>query len=238
MRIVDTEKPLRILITNSKGGCGKSTVATNLAGHYAGLGFHTAIIDHDPQGSSSHWLKVRDSKGKAVKIYNVHAAQKGMVGTRSWQRSVPANVQRIIIDTPAGVHGNELEDLIRDCDIIIIPVLPSPIDIRAAAGFIGEILLNRSFRNGKKRIGVIANRARKNTIVYGKLQLFLKSLKIPFICTLRDSQNYVVAADLGSSVFEISTTNVKKDCDEWEVLTNWLNCHKSPIIAQNQEQQL
>jgi len=222
-RVVDQVKPTRILIANAKGGCGKTTLATNTASYFAKQGYKSAIIDHDPQGSSEQWISAR-SHSLPV-IYSVAAFRKENThATRSFQLKAPINTSHIIIDTPAGLTGNVLSDHLRHCDIIMIPVVPSVIDIRAATQFIKEVLLSPGFRIKPKPIAVIANRVKRNTLGYNKLEVFLNSLNIPFITTIRDTQQYVRAAEFGMGIFDFSQPQ-EKDLQEWQPLIQWLNSH-------------
>jgi len=225
MRVYHTATPQRVLIANSKGGCGKTTIATNLASYYATRNHGTALVDYDPQGSSALWLKARN--GHEHEIHGISAyKQQSNLTTQSWQLRVPQDTTRVILDTPAGIPQQQLSTLIRQSDVIIVPVLPSPIDIRAATHFIGNILLNPEYRRNPKHIAVIANRVKRNTLIYGKLELFLKSLKIPFIGSLRDTQNYVKASDQGLGVHDW-TTPTKKDRREWFPIIYWIEKHLS-----------
>lgn len=211
----------RIVLLNSKGGSGKSTVVTSLAGYYASRGYPTALYDFDPQGSSMRWLKLR-SEDKAP-IYGVAAFESTKPGTtRSWQLRVPPETQRIIIDTPAGINSKQLVELVRSVDTIVIPVLPSPMDIHATTHFVRELLLVGKVRTHGTRVTIIANRVRENTLVYRALQRFLDTLRIPLVTHLRDTQHYIHAAELGLSIHELKSRRTKSDLKLWEPLVNWL----------------
>ncbi|WP_255858170.1 ParA family protein [Bacterioplanoides sp. SCSIO 12839] len=221
-RVVGMTAPVRVMIANAKGGCGKTTLATNVASHFAHGGELTAMIDYDPQGSSMDWLAARDvhlPTITGVAAYQKHAPQ---TSTKSWALRVPANTSRVVIDTPAGLAGNVLSDLIQQSDMLLIPVIPSAIDIRAATGFIRDVLLSRSYRMNPKPIAVIANRVRKNTLIYGKLEKFLNSLQIPFITALRDTQFYVRASEHGLGIVDFDQKD-KKDIAEWQPLIEWID---------------
>lgn len=211
---------LRIVVLNTKGGCGKTTLATNLAGYYASHNYRTALLDADPQASSLRWLNNRSE---------VHAAVTGIVGverslrvTRSFQMRMPPGTERLIVDTPAALDSRRLQELTHGADAILIPVLPSDIDIHAAARCIADVLVVGRIEQRAERVAVIANRTKKNTLVFSKLQQFLNSLGIPFLTTLRDTQNYVHASELGLSIHELDARSTRQDVRDWEALINWL----------------
>lgn len=221
-RIVQVDAPFRIMVANAKGGCGKSTIATNLASFMSNSGHITSIIDYDPQCSSIDWLKDRDPQ--LPSIHGIPAAQRTnpTANTRSWSLRVPAGTTRVVLDTPAGLTGNELSDLIQYSDIILIPVIPSAIDIRAVTFFIKDVLLSYAYRVNPKPIAVVANRVRKNTIIYGKLERFLATLSIPFIATFRDTQQYVRASEQGMGLIDLAQVE-EKDKKEWMKLLAWID---------------
>jgi len=213
----------KILVINSKGGCGKTTVATNLASYYVSQDLSTALLDFDPQGSSIRWLNQRPQS--RPEIYGVHvASRKNNTGvTRSFQMRVPAETERMIIDAPAGVSGHELVDFIHLVDTIVVPVLPSSIDIHAVTRFIEELLVVGKVRKRGVDVAVVANRVKKNTLTYKSLERFLKTLKLPFITTLRDTQNYVHAAERGIGLFEMWDKRTDSDKAQWRPLVRWLD---------------
>lgn len=212
----------RILVVNAKGGCGKTTIATNLASYYASKGSPAALLDYDPQGSSMQWLAQRSDDYQT--IHGVAAFRKPTSGmTRSWQMRLPAETERLILDAPAGIHGMPLIDLVRESDTIIVPVLPSPIDIHAASHFIKDLLLVAKVRARSIRLGVVANRVRKETRVFQSLQRFLDSLHIPFITYLRDTQNYVRSSEEGLGIHEWQEGyKIRQDRQQWEKLIRWI----------------
>lgn len=201
-----------ILVVNSKGGCGKSTIATNLACYYALRGLKTALVELDFQRSSLEWLAQRPD-GRAPIL--------GIDGTAQRVR-YPAGTQRAVLDSPAHIRGRQVTDLVRRADRVLVPVLPSPLDIRAAAHFIGDLLLSGAVRLRDRRLAVIANRVRENTLIYVSLQKFLRRLEIPFVATLRDSQVYIRAAAKGLGIFELPPSTVQRDFEQWRPLIRWL----------------
>lgn len=221
VRVITRLSQHHILILNSKGGSGKSTVASNLASYYTTTNRKPALLDYDPQGSSTHWLNLRGNE--LPEIFGIKAYEKQHSGiTRSQHLKTPADVSRLIYDTPGSLDGLELDQLLDKADTILIPVQPSPIDIHAATRFIQKVLLNPHFRRSKKRLAVIANRAKRNTLVYSKLRLFLNRLGIPFIATISDTQAYVKAFENGMGVSELKTKQALSDTESWEGLHEWI----------------
>ncbi|MCP4188563.1 MAG: AAA family ATPase [Gammaproteobacteria bacterium] len=218
----------RILISNAKGGCGKTTITTNIASHYAQQGLNVRLFDHDNQGSSLAWINRRAETLNT--IHGVDASKnKDHRLTRSWQLRVPPETDVAVIDTPAGAEIIELTSLFQHNDSVLIPVLPSPIDIHATAHFIKELLTTGKARKRMIRLAVIANRVRKNTIMYHALERFLFSLNIPFISSLRDTQLYARAIETGIGVQELSSSRNKIDREQWAPILRWL---ETPVTSE------
>ncbi|HEY0720172.1 MAG TPA: ParA family protein [Gammaproteobacteria bacterium] len=221
VRVLPEQKVRRILVVNGKGGCGKSTVATNLAGYYASVGQNTALFDFDPQGSSMQWLAMRDKQNNP--ITGVDAYRRPGTGmTRTFQMRIPPGAQRIILDAPAGASGQMLVDMVREADTIIIPVTPSPIDIHATSRFIGELLLVGKVRARGVRMGVVANRIGKKSEVYQKLEKFLATLNIPFLARLHDNLDYLRAAERGMGICELRSKDNRYELSQWKNLIRWV----------------
>jgi len=191
----------KIVILNPKGGCGKSTLATNIAACYAGRGPQPAIMDFDPQGSTMSWLKRRPKD--LPPIHGIAAYKKSMQATRSWQLRVPESTVDLIVDSPASISHDDLRELTRDSSSILVPVLPSAMDIDAASRCVADLLLVAKVNRNEGKLAVIANRTRKNTKSFGRLMRFLDSLGIPIIAVLRDTQNFVHAAEKGVGIHEL-----------------------------------
>lgn len=203
-----------VLVLNPKGGCGKTTVATSLAAFLAGGGKRVGLVDFDRQGSAADWLDLRPEGAPPISAVTVDVeAAKALI---------PRDLEWLVMDAPGHLHGKELKKMVRKAQMLLIPVLPSPIDIRATARFIEELLLVGRINRKETRIAVVANRARENTVVYHTLQRFLASLGIPFIATLRDSMNYIRAAERGLGVGELAPALAQNDVEQWRSLLRWL----------------
>jgi chromosome partitioning protein len=214
------DKLNKIVILNPKGGCGKSTLATNLAAAYAQRGPTPAIMDYDPQGSTMAWLERRPAELAA--IHGIAAYKKSMQATRSWQLRVPNDTVNLLIDSPASVNHDDLRELTRDSTSILVPVLPSTMDIHAASRCIADLLLVAKVDRRDRKLAVVANRTRKNTKSFAKLMRFLDSLGIPIIAVLRDSQNFVHSAEQGIGLCEMQPSRVQKDVEQIEKIVSWL----------------
>jgi len=210
-----------IMVLNSKGGSGKSTVASNIASYYASKGKKVLLVDFDPQGSCLDWLAARPSGRSSIS---------GIDGS-SGNFRVPRSADYVVYDTPAAVHGKELSNYLRRAQSIIIPVLPSPIDMRAATPFIKKVLENGRVARKEARIALIANRCRENYNIYHQLDAYLRKVrKAPFISVLRETQNYVRAAERGLGIFELAPYLVRRDLDQWDPIIRWLNSKRSQPV--------
>ena len=211
----------KIVVLNPKGGCGKSTLVTNLAARYAQYGTSPAIMDHDPQGSSIAWLRRRSSD--YFKIHGIDACKPSMQATRSWQLRVPSDTINLLVDSPASISHDELRRLSSDATNLLVPVMPSSMDIHAASRFIADLLLVAKIDRRERKLAVVANRTRKNTKSFARLMRFLDSLGIPIIAVLRDSQNFVHAAELGIGVSEMPPSRVRDELRQLDTIISWLD---------------
>ncbi|MGB1271538.1 MAG: ParA family protein, partial [Endozoicomonas sp.] len=189
------------MILNSKGGAGKTTLATNLACYYLRQGFKTALVDFDPQGSSTFWAKERPSHLGTVQLIEASKQPMGVTGAKYFMPE--PGTQITVVDTSAGMDVVNNSAEIQKSDVILIPVLPSPIDMDSATKLIADLLLKVRLNRSKARIAVVANRCRKNTVSFRKLKLFLHSLNIPFIGVIWDSQFYVRTCEKGAGIFDL-----------------------------------
>src|SRR5580692_3604848 len=199
----------RIVVLNPKGGSGKTTIAVNLAGYLASRGQRPVLMDYDPQGSSGRWVSRRDPARPRVYLISAHERNPRM--TRSFQLRPPGDTTHMILDTPAAVTGQTMIELTRDAHKILVPVA--------------------KIRRDDNRLAVIANRVKVNTLVYQSLLRFLESLAIPIVASLRDSQNYIRAAETGLGIHEMKLPQVYEDVRAWESLTAWLESTDAPQHA-------
>lgn len=209
----------KIVVLNPKGGSGKTTIATNLAAYFSTQGMEPTLMDMDRQGSSMHWLDKRFADLPV--IHGIAAYENQMRVTRSWQMRVPPQSQRVVVDTPAAIDPQALPDITRGAQAILIPVLPSDIDIHAATALISNLLLIARIRRSDGRIGVLANRVKSNTLIYQALMRFLRNLRIPIVGVLRDSQAYVRCAEQGIGIHEMKPHHVRKDLEQWKSILSW-----------------
>jgi len=211
-----------IMVMNNKGGCGKTTMATNLASYYASEGYKVALADFDPQASSLEWLKARPEE--YAEIIGIPAFEKGL--------RTPRNTEYLIIDVPAAIRGKQLAELARRAQTVVIPVMPSAFDMRACVHFIRDLYLVNKVSRKEVKLAVVANRVKEHTLIYQSLEEFLNLIKIPFVTSLRDTQNYIRASERGIGIFEMANYMVEKDLEQWVPLLRWLNSKRSiPTIS-------
>lgn len=207
-----------IMVMNAKGGCGKSTLATNLASYYADCGYGVALADYDPQRSSLDWLDRRpDNRAKIA----------GIAGFEDGLRKVPRSADMVIIDAPARSHGKELTNLVNHAETIIVPVLPSTIDMQASDRFIKELKDVGKISRKQAKIGVVANRVREYTLIFEELDEYLTKLKVPYLASLREAQNYVRAYTRGLGIYELPEYLAWPDWEQWDPLIKWVDSKRS-----------
>jgi len=207
-----------IMVLNAKGGCGKSTISTNLASYYAWEKEQNVVLaDFDPQGSSLAWLEARGEEWPEI------------LGVAAWKESLrpPRDTDVLIMDAPARAHGAELTQLLRRAETVLFPILPSPVDMRAATGYMEELKSSGRFERGEVKVGIVANRVREQTVIFSDLYEFIKKLKVPYVATLRDTQNYIRAEQRGIGIFEMAPSQAWRDVEDWQPLVRWLNSKRS-----------
>ena len=197
-----------ILVVNPKGGSGKTTIATNLAGYYAKKNIPVSLVDLDPQRSSFQWAKSRPASAGEIRLHT--------------EINDDYETRRVIYDCPAQIHLGLTADLINQSDIIIMPINPSIFDHRAAFKFIFDVRgLIRADLCKKIKIGLVANRANAKFKSYTEVGKFSKMMQTPIVASLRNSQNYVRAAEAGLSIFEMPNSGMEADTEQWRSLTYW-----------------
>lgn len=217
----------RIIVLNAKGGCGKTTVATNIASGYAIRGFRTALIDYDPQASAMQWLRARSRVAPPIQGVAIHDASRVPLAG-AWQLKVPRDTQRVVVDTPAGLRAMDLAGRITADDMLIVPIQPSAIDIRATADFIRDLLLVARLRPQDRRLAIVGNRTRRGPALQ-VLKDFLENLQIPVLEHLRDASMYGAAAEQGLGVCELSVQQSRLARPGWQAILNWLEGGAAPL---------
>ena len=211
----------KIVVLNPKGGSGKTTLATNLAAHYAGRGIPTALMDHDPQGSSTRWLSLRPANSPP--IHGVNACPTSINATRTWLLRVPPQTQVVIADTAAAIPASQLADYTRTADAIVVPVGSSDMDIHAASRFVADLLLVARINRREGKLAVVANRVRARSLASRRLMRFLARLSIPVVTVLRDTHNYAHASQAGLGIHELAHARFEPDRAQWAPLIQWLD---------------
>ncbi|MES2858256.1 MAG: ParA family protein [Pseudomonadota bacterium] len=202
------------LVACSKGGVGKTTVATHLAAEAALSGLHTALVDADPQGSSTRWCERRAGMAHAVLPVD---------GTRkSWAKHLPGDTQRVVIDSPAGAMADQLEHFLDAADAVVVPIQPSALDIEASVRFVESLGRHPRVRKGKLRVGLVGNRLKPHTNASQQAIEILHGWPFPLVAQLRDSQAYVVLTGLGKSLFDYNGAQVREHQADWQPLLHWL----------------
>lgn len=202
---------------NPKGGCGKSSIATNLAGYCSKFRQQVVLADLDPQQSASEWLALRPETLPTIEG----------VSANPLTLDLPKQRGIMLIDTPAAIADEALGSYLKLAHTILVPVLPSAIDIRAANHFIELLLEQRRVLKERVKVAVIANRIKQRTHGFTALQKYLRMLDIPYLTALRDSQNYIRAADNGLSIFELKARDAGNDWREWRPVIDWLGSRDS-----------
>lgn len=211
----------KIVVLNPKGGSGKTTLATNLASFFATRGPPPTLVDCDPHGYSTRWLSRRARE--RPKVYGVSAFEQCSRAGRQFEIHAWPGSNQLILDLPAAIADEQLYYQTYDANSILIPVLPSEIDIYCAARFIADLLLFAQLDRRNRNLAIVANRTRKNTKSYRMLMRFLTSLEIPIIAELRDSQNYVHASAAGIGICELPAYKVRQDVEQFAPIVNWLD---------------
>jgi chromosome partitioning protein len=203
-----------VLVASSKGGAGKSTLATNLAAWFALDGKRTALLDADRQQSATRWAEKRAGMDSAVLPLD---------GTRrGWENRLPNDIERLVVDAAAGAMGEDLESVLAKADAVIVPVNPSMIDLEATVPFLNSLAAHPRVKKGKLPVALVANRLKPHTNASQQAVGQLKAWPYPVAGQLRDSQAYVLMAALGKSVFDYHSEQIRGHQDDWAPLLKWL----------------
>jgi chromosome partitioning protein len=207
-----------VLVANPKGGSGKTTLATNVAGWLAGRRQRVVLADFDPLRSATEWLARRPRLFPAVSGWT--PASKDEPRER--------NPQWLVVDTPAALHGESLRDAMHRADILLVPVSPSMFDMAATQHFLGQIRAYKAVKKGEIAIGLVAMRVDPRTHSAGELEQFLTGFEFPLVAHLRQTQVYVHCARDGLSVFDLPRSRAEQDWEQWRPLTRWI-ARQNPV---------
>ena len=223
----------RIVVLNPKGGSGKTTIATNLAACYAANGHRPALMDLDPQGSSMRWLRKRPDDSPP--IHGIAGFERYANVTRSWQLRIPVECTAVILDTPAALEAHSLPELTRGADAVLVPVMPSDIDIHATAKCIADLLLVAKIRRCRSTHRNHREPGAREHARVPFADAVLEQPRHPAVATLRDTQNYLRSAEAGIGIHDMPHWQVQQDLDHWQRLTDWLGAkrrgqHRRPEV--------
>ena len=205
-----------ILIANPKGGSGKSTLAANVAGWLAAKRQRVVLGDADPQRSASDWLARRPALFPPIGGFS------GELRKKELKDVAPA---WLVVDSPAGLHGDALRDAVRRADMLLVPVAPSTLDTGATQRFLEELALHKAVREGDVAVGIVGMRVDARTRSAAELDEFLEGFDFPVVTHLRDTQVYVYCARDGLSVFDLPRSRGEQDWEQWKPLTRWIARH-------------
>lgn len=201
-----------VVVANPKGGVGKSTLSTNIAGYYARQGHAVMLGDADSQQSSRLWLGLRPPAARPISSWEVNSDQIA---------KPPKGTTHVVLDTPAGLQGRRFNDAMKMADKVIVPLQPSIFDIFATRAFLDQLL--ESKHRDKLQIGLVGMRVDSRTIAADKLHEFVDTLGLPVLGYLRDTQNYIHLAARGLTLFDVAPGRVEKDLTQWQAICQWLD---------------
>lgn len=201
-----------VVVANPKGGVGKSTLSTQVAGYFASQGYAVMLGDADRQQSSKLWLGLRPASARPIRSWAFDADQVARP---------PKGTTHVVLDTPAGLHGRRFKDIMKLADTVLVPLQPSVFDIFATRAFLDE--LAHSTHAAKARVGLVGMRVDARTLAAEQLETFVQSTGLPMLGCVRDTQNYLHLAAQGLSVFDVAPARVARDLELWRPITAWLD---------------
>lgn len=201
-----------VVVANPKGGVGKSTLATNIAGYFASRAHTVMLGDADRQQSSRLWLGLRPGAARPIASWDVGEDRLA---------KPPRGTTHVVLDTPAGIHGKALKQVVEIADKVIVPLQPSIFDIYATRHFLDE--LAQLHKVGRKQIGIVGMRVDPRTIAADKLHEFVDGLGLPVLGYLRHTQNYIHLAARGLTLFDVTPGRVERDLEQWQAICRWLD---------------
>jgi chromosome partitioning protein len=200
-----------VVVANPKGGVGKSTIATNIAGYFASRGHSVMLGDADRQQSSRLWLRLRPAEARPITSWDVGEGQVA---------KPPKGTTHVVLDTPAGLHGKLLNEALRHADKVLVPLQPSIFDIYATRSFLDDLAQMK--KAGRAQVGIVGMRVDARTIAADKLQEFVEGLGLPVLGFLRPTQNYVHLAARGLTLWDVAASKVERDLEQWQGIAGWL----------------
>ncbi len=200
-----------VVVANPKGGVGKSTLSTNVAGYLASLGHRVMLGDADRQQSSALWLRLRPDMARPIQTWSV---------SQDLIARPPRDATHVVLDTPAGLHGSRFKQVLKLADKVLVPLQPSIFDIYATRAFLDELAESRHV--DRLQVGIVGMRVDARTIAADKLHEFVDGLGLPVLGYLRDTQNYIHLAARGLTLFDVAPSRVEKDLQQWQGICEWL----------------
>jgi chromosome partitioning protein len=201
-----------VVVANPKGGVGKSTLSTQIAGYFAAQGHRVMLGDADRQQSSRLWLTLRPPSARPIATWDLGDGQIA---------KPPKGTTHVVLDTPAGLHGKRLKEVLKQTDRVLVPLQPSVFDIFATRDFLDE--LAESSRVAKLQIGIVGMRVDERTRAADQLHHFVDSIGLPVLGYLRNTQNYIQLAARGLTVFDLPPERVARDLAQWQPICHWLD---------------
>lgn len=205
-----------IVVANPKGGVGKSTLSTNVAGYFASQGKAVMLGDVDRQQSAATWLGLRPATAAPIRAWDTGA---------DLRVRPPKGTTHVVLDTPAGLHGKRLDEMLKIASKVIVPLQPSLFDIHATHDFLQRLADHKNSHKRAKNldVGIIGMRSREGTISADHLKAFLGAQEFPVLTHLRDTQNYIHLAAQGLTLWDVAPSRVERDLEQWHALLAWLN---------------